>query len=199
MDINALIAQGVQPTVQAMNPMQMMSMQEQIQNSRLKQHESQQNQATMGQQLKLSQVAANPAFRDTTTGAWKPEGIQALSFSRDLQDNAIEHNQKLEREKAATVKEKFQIDKAQMDNKMTVDGYVNDNITDPARIAYADALKAGRLPKDAIAIAQRVLTESRDTAAKSGILHPEVLSQIPSQFDPAKFTQAGENYKQYLA
>jgi hypothetical protein len=124
MDINSIIAQGAQPSVQLINPMdaqmKALSMRDLIQQSQIRGQQQaqaqQQQQLAMNQQIHLSQLASDPSNIDKDTGGFTQDALAKIPYLDVRQKLTAQRNatllekQKLEEQtdKTATEREKSQ-------------------------------------------------------------------------------------------
>lgn len=95
-------------------------------------------------------------------------------------------------------KNRAQMRDADVQRKQRVTGLVQENVVEPALVAYEDAIKRGYSPAQAAEVAQQAYTPLRESFSKSGMLG-EGDTELPSKFNYDQFKAGALRYKDWRA
>lgn len=172
-----LQSQGPQPfTLNSVA--QLMQMQQQIKQQ--KQQQAIQN--------SLAAIYANPANLG-------PDGLPNAAAIQNIGRISPDAAQKLTTQRAAVDEKLALTSQHQMEAGQNAQKNIQSMVRDPALNAYDEALKSGKNPQQAQAIAQSIYSDGLQSLFAGGYVPDQMKQQVPQNFDPTRVRANSLSYK----
>lgn len=148
----------------------------------------------------LRQILSNPDYIDHATGMPTADAIgHVMQIDPQTGMKLREQVATAAMHQSTTDKNRAQMAGADTERKLKLTGWVQDNVSSPALVAYEEAKKKGFSDEAAGEAAQHAYTDGIAHAKSSGLFTEGEADRIPPKFDYPQLKAGALKYKDYVA